>query len=80
MCHLGPVQDRYAGDLGDYLKLGLLRWLTSSEADSVPRLGVVWYRREQVSGADGEALSEQICSLSLCHSARSTWTASQMGN
>ena len=25
--HAGHVQDRYAGDLGDYLKFGLLRWL-----------------------------------------------------
>jgi hypothetical protein len=38
------VQDRYAGDVGDFLKLGLLRQLIAS-GDSPPslRLGVVWY-------------------------------------
>jgi hypothetical protein len=52
------VQDRYAGDLGDYLKLGLLRWLTSSEAVSGPRLGVVWYRTvDDVHNADGKHIA-----------------------
>jgi hypothetical protein len=37
------VQDRYAGDLGDYLKLRLLRWLAPPGALASPRLGVVWY-------------------------------------
>ena len=38
------MQDRYAGDLGDYLKYGLLRWLCAADASNPAlRLGVVWY-------------------------------------
>ncbi len=38
------MQDRYTGDLGDFLKLGLLRWLVAPSSDAPPqRLGVVWY-------------------------------------
>lgn len=38
------MQDRYAGDLGDFLKLGLLRWLVAPSVDAAAhRLGVVWY-------------------------------------
>jgi hypothetical protein len=38
------MQDRYAGDLGDFLKLGLLRWLVAPSFETPPlRLGVVWY-------------------------------------
>ena len=50
------VQDRYAGDVGDFLKLGLLRRLSSSRAGCSPlRLGVVWYRVEdEVHNADGK--------------------------
>lgn len=33
------MQDRYAGDIGDFVKLGLLRALASNH-----RLGVAWYR------------------------------------
>lgn len=33
------MQDRYAGDVGDFVKLGLLRALSSGR-----RLGVAWYR------------------------------------
>ena len=40
--HIGRVQDRYAGDLGDYLKFGLLRWLAPPGVPTSPRLGVVW--------------------------------------
>jgi hypothetical protein len=40
---LVPVQDRYAGDIGDFLKFGLLRALCSGK-DSALRLGVCWYR------------------------------------
>ena len=47
------VQDRYVGDLGDYLKLGLLRWLTTGI--SAPHLGVVWYRTvDEAHNADGK--------------------------
>jgi len=33
------VQDRYAGDLGDFLKFGLLRWLAPPGRPASPRLG-----------------------------------------
>jgi hypothetical protein len=43
--HSVRVQDRYAGDVGDFLKLGLLRWLTAADDDGrTLDLGVVWYR------------------------------------
>jgi len=39
------VQDRYAGDVDDYLELGLLRWLVAPSFESPPvRLGILWYR------------------------------------
>lgn len=38
------MQDRYAGDLGDFLKFGLLRHLCAGEDNAAAlRLGVVWY-------------------------------------
>ena len=50
------MQDRYAGDLGDFLKLGLLRWLVAPSFDAPPhRLGVVWYLAPDEShNADGK--------------------------
>lgn len=50
------MQDRYAADLGDFLKLGLLRWLVATPPKrSRPRLGVVWYRVPNEEGnADGK--------------------------
>ena len=56
LCDATEVQDRYAGDVGDFLKLGLLRYLTSPHAGLPPlRLGVVWYRVEdEVHNADGK--------------------------
>jgi hypothetical protein len=46
------VQDRYAGDLGDYLKFGLLRWLAPP---ATLKFGVVWYRTADEShNADGK--------------------------
>jgi len=50
------MQDRYAGDLGDFLKLGLLRWLVAPSFDAPPhRLGVVWYLAPNEShNADGK--------------------------
>ena len=51
----GHVQDRYAGDLGDYLTFGLLRWLVPPGSPAVPRLGVVWYRTaDEAHNADGK--------------------------
>lgn len=38
------MQDRYAADLGDFLKFGLLRQLAAPVDGTGPlRLGVVWY-------------------------------------
>jgi hypothetical protein len=50
------MQDRYAGDLGDFLKLGLLRWLVTPSVDMPPhRLGVVWYLApDEWHNADGK--------------------------
>jgi hypothetical protein len=50
------MQDRYAGDLGDFLKLGLLRWLVEPSFEEPPqRLGVVWYLAPDEShNADGK--------------------------
>ena len=53
--HSGQVQDRYAGDLGDYLTFGLLRWLAPAGSSAFPRLGVVWYRTaDEAHNADGK--------------------------
>lgn len=47
------MQDRYAGDVGDFMKFGLLRTLTST--DGAPHLGVNWYRTADEShNADGK--------------------------
>ena len=50
------MQDRYAGDLGDFLKLGLLRHLVDRAGFEAPlSLGVVWYRTANEShNADGK--------------------------
>ena len=50
------MQDRYAGDLGDFLKFGLLRGLVAPSADAPPmRLGVVWcLAPEESHNADGK--------------------------
>ncbi len=39
------MQDRYAGDVGDFGKFGLLRWLCGVEPRAEPflDLGIVWY-------------------------------------
>jgi hypothetical protein len=48
------MQYRYAGDLGDFLKFGLLRWLAPPDSPW-PRLGVIWYRTaDEVHNADGK--------------------------
>lgn len=53
--HSGHVQDRYACDLGDYPKLGLLRWLAPPGSLVSPRLGVVWYRTaDEAHNGDGK--------------------------
>jgi len=56
--HSGRVQDRYAGDLGDYLKFGLLRWLAPPGVPTSPQLGVVWYRTaDEMHNADGKYIA-----------------------
>jgi hypothetical protein len=39
----GLVQNRYAGDVGDYVKFGLLRALTGADDEPALSLGVMWY-------------------------------------
>ncbi len=39
------MQDRYTGDVGDFGKYGLLRWLCGQDTARL-RLGVVWYRTD----------------------------------
>jgi len=50
------MQDRYAGDVGDFMKLGLLRWLVAPTPFAPQRhLGVIWYRTPDEShNADGK--------------------------
>ena len=52
------MQDRYAGDLGDYLKFGLLRTLAPADSPASLRLGVVWYRTlDEAHNADGKHIA-----------------------
>lgn len=52
------MQDRYAGDAGDFGKYGLLRWLCGHDADGpVLPLGVLWYRFEDAIPGDGKYVS-----------------------
>ena len=53
------MQDRYAGDIGDFLKYGFLRWLTAAVGEQPPlSLGVVWYLTPDEShNADGKHVS-----------------------
>ncbi len=47
------MQDRYAGDIGDFVKLGLLRAISPGR-----RLGVAWYRYpDEDHNADGRHVS-----------------------
>lgn len=54
--HALDMQNRYAGDLGDYLKFGLLRCLCAPKPNSAAlRLGVVWYLvPDESHNADGK--------------------------
>ena len=46
----GTVQDRYTGDIGDFGKLGLLRWLSRTGLS----IGVNWYRvPDEAHNSDG---------------------------
>ena len=49
------MQDRYAGDVGDFGKYGLLRRLCRADEHGPRlRLGVLWYRTEDAKAGDGE--------------------------
>ena len=49
------MQDRYVGDVGDFGKYGLLRWLCrKDETGPAYRLGVLWYRFEDATAGDGK--------------------------
>ena len=50
------MQDLHAGAVGDFMKLGLLRWLAApSPFAPRPNLGVVWYRvPDERRGVDSE--------------------------
>ena len=53
-----PLQDRYAGDVGDFGKYGLLRRLCSPDKHGPAlRLGVLWYRFEDATPGDGRYVS-----------------------
>jgi hypothetical protein len=53
--HSGLVQDRYAGDLGDFLKFGLIRWVAPPGSPACLQLGVIWYRTaDEAHNADGK--------------------------
>ena len=48
------VQDRYAGDVGDFGKFGLLRWLCRKDAHGEAlNLGVLWYKFNEEDKNDG---------------------------
>ena len=52
------MQDRYAGDVGDFGKYGLLRRLCSPDTHGAAlRLGVLWYRFEDETPGDGTYVS-----------------------
>ena len=54
--NLCGVQDRNAGDVDNFLELGLLHWLVAPSFESPPvRLGISWYRvPDDSSDADGK--------------------------
>jgi len=53
------MQDQYAGGIGDFMKIGLLRWLVApSPFAPKARLGVVWYRvADESEHADPERMA-----------------------
>jgi hypothetical protein len=53
MLEEGVLQDRYAGDIGDYVKLALLRYLSRGR-----KLGVAWYLHpNEEHNADGQYIA-----------------------
>ena len=52
------MQDRYAGNVGDFGKYGLLRRLCGPDKHGLAlRLGVLWYRFEDATPGDGRYVS-----------------------
>lgn len=50
------MQDRYAGDVGDFVKLGLLRAISPGR-----KLGVAWYRyQDEAHNGDGRSSNEAL--------------------
>lgn len=66
------MQNKYVGDIGDFGKYGLLRWLcgvTSRDLGRHLRLGVVWYLNKEDNNDDGKLrdyLKENQASFSQC--------------
>jgi hypothetical protein len=48
-----PVQDQYFGNVGDFVKFGLLRHLLSASKPT-SKLGVIWYRTPNGMGNEGD--------------------------
>ncbi len=63
------MQDQFVGDIGDFGKYGLLRWLTgvtSPDCEQNLRLGVVWYyHRKKGSGGNQISYLDDI-DFNLC--------------
>ena len=56
------MQDRYVGDVGDFGKYGLLRWLCGQGCDGTDlRLGVLWYRFEGKERSNDGGHTQYIC-------------------
>jgi hypothetical protein len=54
------VQDRYAGDIGDFQKYALLKALSEKDL----RLAVIWYLNPDVEGnADGSFMAYSFASM-----------------
>lgn len=52
------MQDRYVGDVGDYQKFGLLRWISDRGTPVPLRLGLNWYLApDEAHNADGKHIS-----------------------
>jgi alkylated DNA nucleotide flippase Atl1 len=52
------MQDRYAGDVGDFIKLGLLRHLAACRTEHALRVGVNWYfTSDEGHNADGKHIA-----------------------
>ena len=59
------MQDRYVGDVGDFGKYGLLRWLCREDKHgSELRLGVLWYRFDRTDNSNDGGHTQYICNPS----------------